>query len=111
MSKKRADRPTDPATPKVDRRNFLKGAATGAAALAVSRSAEAQSPSAYNASLSAPSYQQIQRDTGSLAPPTPDRTVVRPGSDLMVQALRALTRINPFSALGEICRQRVHTLH
>ncbi len=88
MSKKRADRPTDPATPKVDRRNFLKGAATGAAALAVSRSAEAQSPSAYNASLSAPSYQQIQRDTGSLAPPTPDRTVVRPGSDLMVQALR-----------------------
>ena len=88
MSNDRSDDPLDPSVAKVDRRGFLKGAATGAAALAVSSGAEAQNPSAYKASYSAPSYQQLQRDTGLLAPPTADRSVVRPGSDLMVQALK-----------------------
>lgn len=74
--------------PKLGRRNFLKGAAAGAAAIAVNPAANAQSPSAYRATLSAPSYQQIERDTGMVAPPAPDRAVLRPGSDLMVQALR-----------------------
>src|SRR5690606_35621358 len=76
------------AEPKVGRRNFLKGAATGAAALAVTPAAKAQDPSAFTASYAAPSYQQIQRDTGMLRPPAPERSVVRPGSDLMVQVLR-----------------------
>jgi acetolactate synthase-1/2/3 large subunit len=74
---------------RVNRRGFLKGAATGAAALAVTPAAEAQTTSAYAASYTAPSYQQVQRDAGLvLAPPTPDRAVVRPGSDLMVQVLK-----------------------
>ena len=72
----------------VDRRAFLKGAATGVTALAVTPAARAQDPSAYQASYTAPSYQQLQRDTGLLAPPTVERSVVRPGSDLMVQVLR-----------------------
>lgn len=75
-------------SPGMDRRGFLKGAASGAAALAVAPAAQAQEPSAYLASFTAPTYQQLQRDTGMLAPPTPDRAVLRPGSDLMVQALK-----------------------
>ena len=57
-------------TARVNRRGFLKGAATGAAALAVTPAAEAQTPSAFAASYTAPSYQQMQRDTGLLTPPT-----------------------------------------
>ena len=75
-------------TARVNRRGFLKGAATGAAALAVTPAAEAQTPSAFAASYTAPSYQQMQRDTGLLTPPTEQRAVVRPGSDLMVQVLK-----------------------
>ncbi len=87
MTKKHPDR-SDPVA-KTGRRNFLKGAATGAAAIAISPAARAQNPSAYRASYTAPSYQQMQRDAGMVAPPAPDtRTVVRPGSDLMVQALK-----------------------
>jgi len=75
--------------PKTDRRKFLKGAATSAAALAISPTSKAQEPSAYSASYTAPSYQQMQRDAGMVIPPMPNtRTVVRPGSDLMVQALK-----------------------
>src|SRR5690554_4081835 len=77
-------------TIKVGRRGFLKGAASGAAVLAAAPVAKAQDPSAYVASLSAPTVQQIERDTMALTPPTPDRTVLRPGSDLMVQVLKDL---------------------
>lgn len=80
------DKPLE--TKGVGRRNFLKGAAAGAAAMAVTPAANAQSPSSYKTTLSAPTYQQIERDTGMVAPPAPDRSVLRPGSDLMVQALR-----------------------
>ena len=72
----------------VNRRGFLKGAATGAAALAVTEAVNAQAPSSYQTTLTAPTYQQLERDTGMLAPPTAERSVVRPGSDLMVQALK-----------------------
>jgi acetolactate synthase I/II/III large subunit len=90
MNKKTSKQP-DPSTPKTDRRNFLKGAATGAAALAISPAAKSQEPSAYNASYTAPSYQQMQREAGMVSPPAADsRTVVRPGSDLMVQALKEM---------------------
>ena len=82
---------SDRSLPKTDRRKFLKGAATSAAALAISPTAKAQDPSAYNASYTAPSYQQMQRDAGMVTPPEPDtRMVVRPGSDLMVQALKEM---------------------
>lgn len=76
--------------PGVNRRGFLKGAAGSAAALAVTPAVKAQEPSAYTASLSAPTHQQIERDTGRLAPPAPERAVLRPGSDLMVQVMRDL---------------------
>lgn len=79
---------TENSPTRTDRRSFLKGAATGAAALAVNPAANAQSPSSYRATLAAPTYQQIERDTGMITPPAPDRTVLRPGSDLMVQALK-----------------------
>ena len=46
---------SDRSLPKTDRRKFLKGAATSAAALAISPTAKAQDPSAYNASYTAPS--------------------------------------------------------
>ncbi|MDA1372544.1 MAG: thiamine pyrophosphate-binding protein [Proteobacteria bacterium] len=92
MSNDHPDQPKTPVVPETvpnaGRRGFLKGAATGAAALAVSPVAKAQQPSSYQASFTAPSYQQIQRDTGLVEPPTEDRSVVRPGSDLMVQALK-----------------------
>ena len=68
MSKDQSDHSRDDITPKiapkVDRRSFLKGAATGAAALAVNPGAQAQEPSAYQASFTAPSYQPLQRGTG-----------------------------------------------
>jgi thiamine pyrophosphate-dependent acetolactate synthase large subunit-like protein len=88
MSKDDSVRTDEQASAKVGRRGFLKGAATGAAALAVTPAAQAQEPSAFLASYTAPSYQQLQRDAGLLAPPTPQRSVVRPGSDLMVQVLK-----------------------
>ena len=89
MSSKKPDHPQGSSATKVNRRGFLKGAATGAAALAVTPVANAQEPSAYRASFTAPSYQQIQRDAGPVTPPSADnRSVVVPGSDHMVQALR-----------------------
>jgi len=91
MSSKKPEQPKDPSATTVDRRGFLKGAATGAAALAVTPVARAQEPSAYRASFTAPSYQQMQRDAGLVELPAPDsRGVVRPGSDLMVQALKEM---------------------
>ena len=78
---------------KVNRRGFLKGAATGAAAAAaagVTPVVNAQSPSSYETTLSAPTYQQLERDMGALSPPTENRSVVRPGSDLMVQVMKDL---------------------
>ena len=91
MSSKKSEQPKDPSATTVDRRGFLKGAATGAAALAVTPVARAQEPSAYRASFTAPSYQQMQRDAGLVELPAPDgRRVVRPGSDLMVQALKEM---------------------
>ena len=90
MNNKNTKDPDQP-LPKADRRKFLKGAATTAAALAISPTAKSQDPSAYNASYTAPSYQQMQRDAGMVTPPEPDaRMVVRPGSDLMVQALKEM---------------------
>lgn len=72
----------------VDRRGFLKGAATGAAAMVVSvPSVQAQRTENV---VSAPSAAQIQRDTGNIKPPPITRAVQRPGSDLMVQALKDL---------------------
>src|SRR5687768_10182123 len=74
----------------LNRRGFLKGAATGAALAAAAPMAKAQEPSAYQASLSAPTYQQIERDTLRIEPPSPERAVLRPGSDLMVLVLKDL---------------------
>src|SRR5690606_25507037 len=74
----------------LDRRRFLTGAATGAAALAV---AGAQPPAADAVSPAAPppTPRQVERDTGDVRPPEPPpRAAIRPGSDLMVQVLKDL---------------------
>ena len=86
----------------IDRRGFLKrataGAAAGAAAL-VTNDAEslvtheatdqtAAGAPAPGASPPAPSTEQLARETGAAMPPAiPPRTVVRPGSDLLVDAV------------------------
>jgi thiamine pyrophosphate-dependent acetolactate synthase large subunit-like protein len=88
----------------VNRRGFLKGAASaaaGAAAIATQvPSADAapapQAPQggapATTAPVPAPSPAQLERDAGSVRPPTTGNTraAVRPGSDLMVQVLKDL---------------------
>ena len=78
----------------VNRRGFLKGAATaagGAAAAAVGSTATAAQAAAPGTAAAPPSSQQLQRDTGDVQPPAlPPRAAVRPGSDLMVQVLRDL---------------------
>jgi thiamine pyrophosphate-dependent acetolactate synthase large subunit-like protein len=78
----------------VNRRGFLKGAATaagGAAAAAVGSTATAAQAAAPGTAAAPPSSQQLQRDTGDAQPPAlPPRAAVRPGSDLMVQVLRDL---------------------
>ncbi|HEY5569093.1 MAG TPA: thiamine pyrophosphate-binding protein, partial [Gammaproteobacteria bacterium] len=79
----------------LDRRGFLKGAATGAAAMVVSvPSADAQAPSrAPNGTVAAaaPTAEQLARDAGNVRPPAvAGRAVKRPGSDLMTQVLKDL---------------------
>ena len=75
---------------RINRRGSLKGAAGGAALTVTAGGAVAQSPSSYEATLSAPTYQQIERDTGAVQPPSSERGAFRPGSDLMVQVLKDL---------------------
>ena len=85
----------------VNRRGFLKGAATaaaGAAAIATqvpeAGAQQTQPPGAprSNTPAPAPTAPQLERDAGAVRPPTGGniRAAVRPGSDLMVQVLRDL---------------------
>jgi thiamine pyrophosphate-dependent acetolactate synthase large subunit-like protein len=86
----------------VNRRGFLKGAASAAAGAAAIgspiRSVDAQSPQTATEGTPsttpapAPSPAQIERDAGNVRPPAVGnaRAAVRPGSDLMVQVLRDL---------------------
>ncbi len=78
----------------VDRRRFLKGAATGAAAALVANvpKADAQTAGRGNGALAAaPSPEQLARDAGNVRPGAiPARAARRPGSDLMVQVLKDL---------------------
>jgi acetolactate synthase-1/2/3 large subunit len=78
-------------TSTVNRRRFLQGAATGAAALAVPAAETNAQSSSSAAGAPAPSARQIERDAGFVRPPDlTGRAVQRPGSDLMVQALKDL---------------------
>jgi thiamine pyrophosphate-dependent acetolactate synthase large subunit-like protein len=73
----------------IDRRQFLSGAATGAAALATAGTAEAQA--GRSEAVSAPTQRQLDRDAGLVRPPDLEgRAVQRPGSDLMVETLKRL---------------------
>ncbi|MGD0135763.1 MAG: thiamine pyrophosphate-dependent enzyme [Bryobacteraceae bacterium] len=83
----------------VGRRGFLKNAAAsaaGAAALATSTPlAEAQSTgsgrdAASTPSVPAPTQTQLAREAGNIQPPVAVRSITRPASDLMVQAIRDL---------------------
>ena len=80
----------------VGRRDFLKRAGTGAAALVttvplveaqVQGNATSSSPAV---DAPAPTEAQLARDSGSVRPPAAVRTITRPGSDLMVQTVRDL---------------------
>ena len=76
----------------LDRRGFLKGAATGAAAFVVGpRSSDAQETVQAQTAAPAPTAQQVARDAGNVRPAaTPGGKVQKPGSDLMVDTLRSL---------------------
>jgi acetolactate synthase-1/2/3 large subunit len=78
----------------LDRRGFLKGAATGAAAALAGQTGDAlaQTPEQEPAGgAPAPTPQQIARDAGNVLPTASATPRVRkPGSDAMVDVLRAL---------------------
>jgi acetolactate synthase I/II/III large subunit len=87
----------DDGPPALDRREFLKGAATGAAAAvasvpaALAQSTDAPNPPARQSAISPPSSASLARDAGSVFPPPLSApSVNRPGSDLMVQTLKEL---------------------
>ena len=78
----------------VGRRGFLKGAATGAAALVTTPIVEAQrrpneAPTPAGSAPS-PTDSQLARDAGNVRPPATVRAITRPGSDLMVQTVKDL---------------------
>ncbi|HEX4049969.1 MAG TPA: thiamine pyrophosphate-binding protein [Steroidobacteraceae bacterium] len=88
---------TDDRPPALDRRQFLKGAATGAAAAvvavpaAVAQSAAAADAPSGDTPVPAPNAAGLARDAGNVyPPPLPATTVNRAGSDLMVQTLKDL---------------------
>jgi acetolactate synthase-1/2/3 large subunit len=81
----------------IGRRGFLKGAAAGAAAMVTTTAplVEAQVQRAGSASTPpdgapAPTPAKLDREAGNVRPPAAVRTITRPGSDLMVQAVRDL---------------------
>jgi len=82
----------------VGRRGFLKNAAAGAAGAAalVTTTPLAQAQAQGNAGAApaagapAPTEAQLAREAGNIRPPAVTRTITRPGSDLMVQAIRDL---------------------
>jgi acetolactate synthase-1/2/3 large subunit len=78
---------------RVDRRRFIKGAASSAAGVAVGTTAPAADPPRLTAapdSAGPPTPQQLARDAGAVEPGIPARAVKQPGSDLIVQVLRDL---------------------
>ena len=90
---------TKPKKTAVNRRGFLKGAATAAAGAAALGSSvpipdlEAAQNATVDTSAPPPSAEQISRDAGNVRPVATaarERAVIRPGSDLMVQVLRDL---------------------
>jgi thiamine pyrophosphate-dependent acetolactate synthase large subunit-like protein len=84
-------KPDKPVT--LDRRGFLKGAATGAGALLVNApSAEAQSdPTDSSFAAPAPTAEQLARDAGNVTPSAQTGPLIRKaGSDLMVDTLKEL---------------------
>ena len=83
-----------PAT--LDRRGFLKGAATGAGAILINApNAEAQSAgdsTDANYSAPAPTAEQLARDAGNVTPSAQTGPIIRKaGSDLMVDTLKELS--------------------
>ncbi len=89
MTKKSDERVT------LDRRGFLKGAATGAGAMLVNvptADAQTEDESPVTSGVApAPTAQQLARDAGNERPPAlVGRAVQRPGSDLMVEVLKDL---------------------
>src|SRR5579871_2349764 len=76
---------------KKDRRNFLKTAATGAAALAAGGAqAQAQQQTAQNGRISAPGAAAVQAEAGSVASSVEVLTSENPGSDFMVDVMQRL---------------------
>src|SRR6266436_2668031 len=74
-----------------NRRNFLKGAAAGAAALvAKTPLAKAQQQQAQNRGAALPSATALAAETGPVATSVEAMTADHPGSDFMVDVLKAL---------------------
>jgi thiamine pyrophosphate-dependent acetolactate synthase large subunit-like protein len=79
----------------IGRRGFLKNTAAGAAALTTTTPlVEAQENNGAGAApaggVPAPTQTQLAREAGNIRPPSAVRKITRPGSDLMVQAIRDL---------------------
>jgi acetolactate synthase I/II/III large subunit len=79
----------------IGRRGFLKNTAAGAAALVTTTPlVEAQenngADAAPAAGVPAPTQTQLAREAENIRPPAAVRKITRPGSDLMVQAIRDL---------------------
>jgi thiamine pyrophosphate-dependent acetolactate synthase large subunit-like protein len=77
----------------VDRRKFLTGGVIGAAgaAAAAAQGSTAKAQDEAPAEVApAPDPAQLERDAGNARPPVAARAAVRPGSDIMVEVLRAL---------------------
>src|SRR5215216_2631690 len=77
----------------VNRRGFLKGAATAAPVAATDAEAAQRGGGEGNAPAPPPTAEQVSRDAGNVRPASAHpggRAVKRPGSDLMVQVLRDL---------------------
>jgi hypothetical protein len=79
----------------IGRRGFLKNTAAGAAVLVTTTPlVEAQESTRAGAAptvgVPAPTQTQLAREAGNIRPPAVVRKITRPGSDLMVQAIKDL---------------------
>src|ERR1700676_4428079 len=79
----------------IGRRGFLKNTAAGAAALVtITPLVQAQENNGVGAApavgVPAPTQTQLAREAGNVRPPRAVRKITRPGSDLMVQAIKDL---------------------
>ncbi len=74
----------------VNRRGFLKGAATGAAVIAAKPAVTIAQQPAGRGGAPTPTAAQVARENGNARPQASSRIIERPGSDYMVDVLKTL---------------------